>query len=226
MTAASGVFIQPGSIASVRLGARRVRSTSISGRAGGPSPHPRLGRLRRIDDVGDGSASRCLATAMALGSLKNLGVSVGSAIRRVERDGKIAQPNQPHATDRRRRFYLAVRWSAGLRPPCRAVRHAKTPDNLRNSPLGRSGDKQTVGLQCCARWTCASRVRPLQIFCTRFARGSVGRRTVELPPFRCKECARPAALTIGRCVCRHIWSVVERVVDPPSVKSNWCPPAC
>ena len=45
---------------------------STSGPAGRPSAHPELGRLRRIDDVSDGSACRHVETAMALSSLKIL----------------------------------------------------------------------------------------------------------------------------------------------------------
>jgi hypothetical protein len=69
--------------------------------------------------------------------LENLGVSVGSAIRGVERDGKIAQSSQPHAPDRWRRFYLAVRCSVGLRPRA-------SPSDMRKHPttceIHRSGD--------------------------------------------------------------------------------------
>jgi hypothetical protein len=78
---------------------------------------------------------------------------------------KIAQSNQPHAPSRRRRFYLAVRWSVGLHPPA-APPDVRKHENTRHGaklPLGRSGDKQTVGRSSRVRWTCASRVRSLHV---------------------------------------------------------------
>ena len=65
--------------------------------------------------------------AMALGALKSLDIYGKSASRRGSPMCRKIQPNQPLAPDRRRRFYLAVRWSGSWAP---TFRHS----NVRHSP--------------------------------------------------------------------------------------------
>jgi len=130
--------VRLGSIASVRQRARRVRSTSRSGPAGRPPAHPRLSRLRRVDDLGDGSASWCVATAMAPSLLKALAFPSEPPAGR--RDRMENSSIQPTTCARPTAALLSCRPLLGWPPPpCLTVGHAKTPDNLRNSPLRRSG---------------------------------------------------------------------------------------
>ena len=74
------------------------------------------------------SSSRVLMAARALRtggdgalSVEFLGLCGASASWTCWSNAQIIQPNQPHAPDNGRRFYLAVRWSCSPAPP---VRHS------------------------------------------------------------------------------------------------------
>jgi hypothetical protein len=114
------------------LWANRVSSVACQGSrqyldkrtAGRRSAHPRLGRLRRINDVGDGPASRCVATAMALSSARLATRSLGvGGVPRSTKMGNIASPWRYDTS-----AYCAPRYSR-LRKP--AISHfALWPNSL------------------------------------------------------------------------------------------------
>jgi hypothetical protein len=160
---------------------------------------------------------------------------IGASFR--EREGAFGKGAAETEMHRRCRARFCGRHISrnGLKPDCAfipllgwpppPVPHRQTCENTRQPAkfTARATWRQpTVGFQCCGRWTCASRVRPLQVFCTRFAPGSIGGLPAQRFRLRCKECARPATLPI----VRSVWRRRGRVIDPTSANRNRCPPAC
>ena len=157
--------------------------------------------------------------------LENIGVSVGTASRAAGYDGKIAQSNQPYALGRRRRFYLAVR---GLDSPAPSVRYSRARQSTPDYEIRRSRDLATNRPSACSaavggRALRASDLRKSPPRASLVEALSTGDPTVAVSLQRVRPTSR---VDIVRCTCRRSGSVAERVVDPPSVKSNWCPPAC
>jgi hypothetical protein len=84
------------------------------------------------------------------------------------RGGKMAQSNQSHAPDRRRRFYLAVRWSVGLSPqasPSDMRKHSTTCE-MPARAIWRQSDRRRAVLRSVdgrfARQTSASLLHALR----------------------------------------------------------------
>jgi hypothetical protein len=125
LPAIDALGVRIGSIAPVRLRVKRVRGTSVSGPAGRASAHPRLGRLRRIDDVGDGSASRSVATTMALSLLKILAFPSEAPSEGWNAMAKYLNPTNHMRPTEGGAFTLpSVGQLASI--PCRTVRRTKT----------------------------------------------------------------------------------------------------
>jgi hypothetical protein len=114
-------------------------------------------------------------------------------------------PNQPYAPDRRRRFYLAIGRSGGLRSPSslsNARHHAKSCEPCSSQsmrpPLRQSAHEQSVVRRSCSRRRRAQLARPLQPIYIRSARTGAYRKTAELLRPRRKQRTRPASPLIIR----------------------------